>query len=426
MPTSFLPDGKHLLFSIWYDTSRYNLAILDIETGKHSVLLKDTAYGVYSPSGHLVFSRWDGVYGVAFDAAAQKVLGPEVLLIRDAWLGELSNLGQFALSANGTLVYRTGKPADRELVLVDMENKAQLLPLPPRRYIWPRFSPDGKRILVNIQGGPYVSFGVFDIEDKDLRMITIKGNTRFPLWAPDGKSIVFSSDLAGPGQWKTYTKVIDNTKPPQLIFDPQKTGSRIRPETFTPDGKTILGEGTLKSVRDTQTGTAIVAMKLDGPGQLTEFIPAQRSVGIYNVRLSQDGRFLAYVSTRSGRNEIWISPYANPAQATMVSKEGGQRNVWSRDGKKIYFVAGTRMMVADVTTDPQLQVTAPRVLFENIPYAFGDYYTQPNWDITPDGKYFIMIRAAQADAPGKPDPSANRLKLITNFFAELSQKARKR
>ena len=80
------------------------------------------------------------------------------------------------------------------------------------------------------------------------------------------------------------------------------------------------------------------------------------------------------------------------------------------------------MMVADVTLVPDLQVSAPRVQFETVPYAFGDYFTEPNWDISPDGKYFVMIRGSQEEAAGSQDTSANRLKLITNFFAELNRK----
>jgi Tol biopolymer transport system component len=77
-------------------------------------------------------------------------------------------------------------------------------------------------------------------------------------------------------------------------------------------------------------------------------------------------------------------------------------------------------------TKPDLQVSAPRVLFDSIPYSLGDYYTEPNWDISPDGKYFVMIRAEQGGASGASNIDANRLKLITNFFTELRQRVARR
>jgi serine/threonine-protein kinase len=313
------------------------------------------------------------------------------------------------------------------LVLVGLDNSVRALKLPQRRYIWPRFSPDGSKILVNIQEGQYVGAWIGDPEQQSLKAVPVKGNVRFPIWSPDGQKILFTSDLSGAGQWRTYLQSVDGGKAPELVFDARMAGfGWLGPESFASDGKAVVGTGSMTIATDPQAGSALMTLRLGTAPVMTEVIPAQPKVGMYNARLSPDGRLVAYVSNRSGRAEVWLSPYPGPGQAVMVSKDGGQRIVWSRDGKKIYFTTGNRMMVADVTLVPDLQVSAPRVQFETVPYAFGDYFTEPNWDISPDGKYFVMIRASQEPTDASQGNSANRLKLVTNFFAELNQKVAKR
>ena len=153
--STLLPDGRHLLFNVWYGADRYDVAALDLSSGTHELVLENVAFAKYVPTGHLVFSRADGLYGVRFDPDSATVQGAEVPLFRDAYTAEASNLAHFDFSDDGTLIYIPGKAPRRELVLVDRSGAATSLPTPPRRYAWPRFSQDGKRIAVTVQeGGP--------------------------------------------------------------------------------------------------------------------------------------------------------------------------------------------------------------------------------------------------------------------------------
>jgi dipeptidyl aminopeptidase/acylaminoacyl peptidase len=149
-------------------------------------------------------------------------------------------------------------------------------------------------------------------------------------------------------------------------------------------------------------------------------------VQAYNFRVSPNGQAIAYVSNQSTRPETYLAPMANLAQVTLVSRGFGQRPLWSPDNRKLYYITGGRMMEVDVDLSVSpITVSAPRQTFNQelmSTIALGDYYTSTNWDISPDGKHFVMIRGIPPDPSAPPDPNDATLVVISNVFAELRQK----
>ena len=127
---------------------------------------------------------------------------------------------------------------------------------------------------------------------------------------------------------------------------------------------------------------------------------------------SPDGRFLAYSSTESGRTEVYVQPYPGPGGVFPISTEGGQEPVWSADGRELFYRNGNRMMAVAVSTEPDFTAGKPRILFEG-PY---ETVTGGNYDVSPDGRRFVMIQSEEESTP-------KQIHVVLNFSEELKRLA---
>jgi eukaryotic-like serine/threonine-protein kinase len=130
-------------------------------------------------------------------------------------------------------------------------------------------------------------------------------------------------------------------------------------------------------------------------------------------RLSPDGHWLTYVSNESGQFEVYLRPFPVPDSRWQVSTQGRTQPIWNPNGKEIFYRSGNRMMVVEVSTAPDVALSPPRLLFEQR-YAFGAGITIPNYDVTRDGQPFVMV---------KDESSAGRLRVVLNWFSELTRLA---
>jgi len=424
LPSTYLPDRRHMLFTVWYGSGRHHVALLDLTTRTHSVILENATNAVYAASGHLVYSRADGLYARPFDVTSLRLTGTEAPVVRDVYLGERTNLGQFAMSRNGTLIYRSGSPGVRELVLVDMDGTATALPgAPARRYAFPRFSADGQKIAVTIHEGPFNNIHVFDIARKTLTPLPLKGYIYEAQWGADSRTLVFRSDLAGAGQWKVYEQAADGGTPPKMIFD--LGFSRFQTLSWTDRGRTLVGWG---GASNDGVGNSIQTLSLDSRSPSPkELVAGQEGVTLYNARVSPDGQAIAYVSDRSGRPEVYVASYRRPQDFIQASTDGGSRVLWGHDSRRLFYLgpSNVTLMEVGVQLTPKLQTSLPRPRFPRAPYVVGDHLAFTNWDISPDGDHFVMLRTKQADADGE-DPRVTHLNIIENFFLALNQKVPKR
>jgi dipeptidyl aminopeptidase/acylaminoacyl peptidase len=132
-----------------------------------------------------------------------------------------------------------------------------------------------------------------------------------------------------------------------------------------------------------------------------------------NPRVSPDGKWLAYVSNASGREEVYIRPLDGTGARVAASNGGGGEPLWSPDGKRLYYRVGTRLMAAQVVTTPALSITARDVLFEG-PYITDPWH--PNYDVAPDGQSFVML---------KPVEENRQLVVVMNWVEELRRRTAK-
>ena len=148
-----LPGGRAVLFTITplsggLDAAQ--VAVLDLQTGTYTVLVRGGSLGRYVPSGHLVFTAAGELRAVPFDLARLETRGTPVTVVRNVLTSALG-VAQAVVAGDGTLAYVSGTAAAllrRTLVWVDRQGREEPIPAPPRRYVYPRLSPDGTRIAV--------------------------------------------------------------------------------------------------------------------------------------------------------------------------------------------------------------------------------------------------------------------------------------
>jgi Tol biopolymer transport system component len=132
-------------------------------------------------------------------------------------------------------------------------------------------------------------------------------------------------------------------------------------------------------------------------------------------RFSPDGRWLAYVSNESGRNEIYVQPYPGPGGKWQISTEGGTEPVWNPNGLELFYRNGDKMMAVDIATQPSFAAGKDRMLFEG-PYEPAPI-TNPNYDVSPDGQRFLMLKPTE-----QAGAAPTQIIVVQNWLEELKQK----
>jgi len=406
----FLPGGNAILFTVTRggapDDSQIDVQRLD--TGERKVLIRGGTFGRYVPPGHLVYYRAGTVMAVPFALAQLAVTGPPAPVLEGVMSStQNSGAGEFSFSNSGSLVYLPGGPRENEVSMawVDRKGTAQFLPAPPRAYSGPRLSPDGHLAAVTIGNDVWV----YDLARGTSTRLTYEGRNAAPNWTPDGKRVFYSSTRTGANS--IFWKLADGSGPEELLI----TSVFPRGGSITPDGRTLL----FLDSTDPKTGTDLWALPLEGERKPHIFL--QTPFSEVAPRHSPDGRWVAYVSNESGRNEIYVRPFPGPGGKWQISTEGGQGIAWSLKGNELFYRTGpqnAKMMVVDVQTQPTFSAGKPRLLFEAPQAAvlpFGG--TGPDYSVSADGQRFLMVRPRE-----QAQASLTQINVVMNWFEELKRR----
>jgi Tol biopolymer transport system component len=402
-----LPDGRALLFAIETAGSP-KVAVLDLKTGEKRVLADEGTHPRYTATGHVVYvSGIDGrLMGAPFDLKKLVLTAPPVPVLED-----FMQPGDYDISVEGTLAYFSTRTLFVQNTVAIVDAKGHETTLVDQKDTWaqPRMSPNGKRVLLR-EVEPECIIWSFDVDRKTLTRLTFEGDCHDPLWSPDGKTITFSFEK---GLIRSiYEMPADGTGEKVLLAEasgPQAPGS------WTRDGKLLVFDERAAStdwdvwVYSRETGKAEVFLQ-------TQFAEA---LG----KFSNDGRWIAYVSNESGRDEVFVRPYPGPGGKVQISLEGGSSPQWSPVGGRLFYLSGDKMMAVDVTLGSELKVGSPTVFFGGqADFASVDLNLQTflldrdnNYDVTPDGKRLIVIKQ-QGDLSAKDE-----LRVVVNWFEELKR-----
>ena len=368
-----------------------SIAVFAPASGRGSMLVEGGFYPRYSPSGHIVYARGGSLFAVPFDAKSQTVNGQPVKVLDGVMMSRNSGVANFDISANGTLVYIAGQ-ADggaRTLHWVDRTGKSEKLPLPPRSYMHPRVSPDGRRLAIEVEGSSHDVY-VYDFATGVLTNFTNDGISHWPIWSPDGSRIGYRS---GPmGRFKLFQIASDRSAAPVLVDTPgisSSTGS------YGPGGREMV-------YTDSTYGkpSKVMVTTLDHPGSPVPLDDTSFAQG--SPKFSPNGRWLAYCTNESGRPQVYVKEFPNGAKI-QVSNDGGNDPVWRRDGRELFYRNGDRMMAVQVIAGDRFDAGRPLELWRG-PYSHGmssscgaPGLSSSNYDVSPDGQRFLMIQDEDVD-----------------------------
>ena len=404
-----LPGGKTVLFEIWLGGTSYQTAVLSLETGERKVLLEGSRQVHYAPTGHLVYELFGTgtLMAVPFDLGRLEIAGDPVPIVQGVRQTPNGRV-DYSFSGDGTLVYA---PGDSEgglsrLVWVDRQGAVEPLGAPPHMYRGPGLSPDGGRVAVEISEASN-DIWVYDIARNTLTRLTFEGANVQPHWTPDGKRVTWRSIREG-GPGNLFWKLADGTGAVERLTTSE---FRQNPSSWSPNGQ-FLAFHQQPSVGSSPTNRDIWILPLEGERKPQSILQTQ-----FNELapvFSPDGRWLAYVSDESGRNELFVRPFPKVEEGKwQISTDGGVEPRWAPNGRELFYrnELGDRMMAVDITTEPTFGAGTPRLLFEGVytRSAGGSAF----YDVTPDGQRFVMVQAQQG--------AGAQINVVLNWFEELKR-----
>ena len=378
-----LPDGKTILFTGGRDGSwdDADIVVQRLGSKERRTLVQGGTAPRYASTGHVLYVRGGVLHALPFDPRTLQAIG-DVLPGQADVMQSIDGAAQVAVSPAGSLLYVPGSAGAsmRTLAWADRSGALQPLAAPPRAYASPRLSRDDRTIAVAI-GFDRPDVWSYDIAGNRFEQLTFAGGSS-PEWGT-GRRFVFAASRGGP--MNIFAKASEGGGVEERLTN---GSSPHVPHAVTPDGGVLF-------VQNDAGGRDIGVVR---PDHSIESLLAT-SANEYAPALSPDGRWLAYVSDRSGRAEVYVGAFADPSRSVQVSKDGGTEPKWRRDGEELYFRTGPRMMAAAVRTRPALAVQPARELFSGT-YQSGEA-GRPAYDVSLDGSRFLMVRPPDVAPPGR-------------------------
>jgi len=428
-----LPDGDTLLFTNSYgvDSPDNEIVVQSLQTGDRKILFKGVMGAVYLPSGHIVYGLTNNdigsLFAVPFDIKNLEITGGHVSMLDGINGGNFSDSGTFVYvpQASDPAEIQGVTASGKTLVWVDMQGNEEPLAAEKRNYSGLKISPDGNEAVLSINEGGNPDIWVLNLDRLTMLKLTFSDALDlWPLWTPDGNRIIFLSTRESQGG--IYSKSADGSGNVEKLAS-WPLPYLPAPFAWSKDGKTLLSWDL-----DISTSQTIIStMSMEGDPERKPLLEGEGSFD--HPQISPGGRWLAYASSTSGQNEVYVRSYPDVESGGqwMVSTGGGYGPLWSTDGRELYYRNGESVMACSVETDPVFKPGKCKELFQGT-YSFGRAGNKgliPQWDIYPDGDKFLMIKpadAAAAESATEEKPAAvkqPKIIVVTNWFEELKRRA---
>jgi serine/threonine-protein kinase len=425
-----LPNGAGVLYTESPSISAFdsaNLVVRPLDGGAPKVVVRGASFGRYLPrqsgtlvrDGFLVYMQQGTLFGARFDLSRLEVVGQAVPVLQGVTTSPGSGGAQLAFSLDGLLAYVPGSAVTRAAPVDWTTRDGKTSALRATKAIWqnPMFSPDGQKLVMDIDDGKQRDIWVYDWARDTLTQLTFDPSSDWdPVWTPDGKRIVFTSDRAKRGVFNLYWVNADGTGQTTRLTD--SPGSQF-PTSWHPRGHFLTFFQPAAAGPSFRNDLMMLPMEGEParggtPGTPTVFLgtPAAESL----AQFSPDGRWVAYASNEAnGRFEVYVRPFPGPGGRWRVSSDGGSFPLWSRTAQELLFTdAGGQILFAPYTVvGESFRPDKPRAWTPTKLVGMGNAYP---YAIHADGKRLALI--AQSDQAGVKD---DKVVLDFNFLEHLEK-----
>jgi Tol biopolymer transport system component len=368
----FLPDGKHFLYLEGSSNAELNgIYFGSLDDKEKRLLIKDGTHAAFA-SGFLVYVRAGVLMAQPFDPEVGALKGDAQKITDRIATSFLSPA--YDVSEHGLLVYQAGNSAEKRLSWFDRRGRHLGDTGELADYYDVRLSPDGKRLAENagIPAGSDMSEIFIDELARSARMqLTVDPSTDhgIPVWSPDGHSVAFAA-LSGKARRGIYVKLSNGIGSEELLLSGDDVA--VWPSSWSHDGKFMF----YTRGRTSLVSADIWVLPLFGDRKPRMFLHAPTAV--FDGEFSPNGRWVAYTSRESGRDEVFVVPFnsgkvlsGSSAEAEgrrwQVSTAGGRSPRWRGDGKEIFFLSPvSEVMAAEIDQKrDRIEVRATQVLFRS-------------------------------------------------------------
>ena len=407
----FLPGSQAVLFTITPTTGGIDasqVVVLDLRTNTQKILVRGGIQPQYVPSGHLVFAVAGTLRAVAFDLKRLEIVGTPTPVLAEVATWPVGT-ARFDIARDGTLVYVSGAGVvtARTLVWVDRKNQEEPVKAAPARAYWyPRLSPDGTRVALDIRDQER-DIWVWDFGRETLARVTFDSEPdRAPAWMPDGR-LVYSGRVPGGGA--LVRRAADGTGAAERLT-PENVEVGF-PSAVSSDGFHVVFTAGVSLVD-------VMMLTLEKEPRVEPLV--QTPSAERNGEISPDGRWLAYESSDSGQFQIYVQPFPNVDKGrSQVSTAGGQQPLWARDGQELFYLAPNgALMSVPVERGATWTAGTPTRLIDAQNYVGVGTNGARTYDVAPDGKRFLMIKEGAG-----PDQTLTAASIIVvqNWHEELKR-----
>jgi eukaryotic-like serine/threonine-protein kinase len=376
-----LPGGRHFLYYARGTPQARGVYVARIDGSEPRLLLNADAAAVYAASGHLLFPRQGDLMAQPFDVERAVLGGDAFSVARPVAVNPGLSMASLAASPSGAIAYASSGEERAQFEWVDRSgNRIEVLGEVDRAGMQnPSLSPDGRRIALS-----RVVSGNWDIWLMDARGALIRFTSDAalddnPVWSADGRQVFFQSTRNGAAPDLYVRSAVDGS-PEQLVL---KSGLPKLLSDVSADGHVLL-----YTMLTATLTSEIWSLRLDGDRTPRPFVqtPFNTDAG----QFSPDGRWVAYQSNESGRNEIYVQPFPGPGERIQVSFGGGQQVRWGRRGAELFYVGGDQRLSAvpvSFAANRTPSIGASRPLFR---MASPGTPARPQYVVSADGQRFLV------------------------------------
>jgi eukaryotic-like serine/threonine-protein kinase len=412
-----LPGAHAVLFAAFgtqggIDAS--NIVAQRLPSGPSKIVLRGAHYVRYLRSGYLVYAQGATLFAVPFDVNRLEVTGQPVAVLHGVKVFKVSGASLFDVSDTGTLAYVAGDliGTDAPMMWMRRDGTMTLMRAVPRDWRAPQFSPDGERIAFHLDDGRQLDVYTYEwARDFTTRLTSDPAVDSYPVWSPDGRTIVFSSSRGVKQLANLYWVAADGSSEPHRLTT---SDDRQLASSWHPSGKYLVFD---QQISPQQWDLMVLPMDVSGsgwkagtPARVLSKI-AQRPTAVF----SPDGRWLAYTSNESGRSEVSVRSFPGAGAQWQVSTSGGWLPTWSRRRNELFYLSpDSHLMVVSYTIEGDTFRANPPQKWSEQPITGRP--TSRWFDLHPDGDRFLV----SGDLPSRTN--VDKVVLVSRFFDEVRRR----
>jgi Tol biopolymer transport system component len=385
----FLPDGRHFLFSTNSEQNeRDGIYVGSIDSAETKLLVQTFSRAEYALPGYLLYVRDSTLLAQEFDANNLRLTGEPFPVVERQPYFDKTGWAEFSVSENGVLAHMNNIWTTR-LAWFDRGGREMGQIGAAGEHYDLSLSPDGQKVAMVTTDRQTGSgdLWIHDLaRDTRTRFTVGSGDESGPVWSPDGRRLSFFSCCESGKSSLRIKDLSDTTSTGQSPFQSGFNG----PSDWSSDGRFII-----YSQNEPTTQQDVWVLPLSGEQKPFPFLQTQFDEKF--ARFSPDGRWVAFMSNESGRDEIYVTRFDQPSEKWRISTAGGRSPRWRRDGKELFYLAADKklMSVTVKSAAAMFEASAPTALFKIDSIFEGDY------EVTADGQRFL-INSSVAGAQSSP------------------------